>query len=78
MILTTVRSTTQKNKPNTKKIERERDKEKKPVPMGDMPSRELEQSLHAPGCSGEGGWLIKELTQEAATTEHLPKRSGVL
>lgn len=68
MILTTVRSTTQKKK---------KDKEKKKVPMGDMPTRELEHSLDALVCSGEGGWLVKELTQEAAT-EHLPKRSGIL
>lgn len=45
--------------------------------MGDMPTRELEHSLDALVCSGEGGWLVKELTQEAAT-EHLPKRSGIL
>jgi len=45
MILTTVR-TTQKNKNGVKEM--------KKAPMGAMPTRELEQSLYALVCSGEG------------------------
>lgn len=69
MILTTVRSTTQKNKNGVK--------EKK---KGSYGRHAYQRARTIPLCSSlqrGRGWLLEEQTQEAAT-EHLPKPSGIL